>query len=82
MAWGDKGVFQSVCPALWKEQPVTELARLAADDGVQRLAGIVLNAPQFFEGSSLRYCHQRVHLHADHRGGPPDQLLQPGEVCL
>ena len=42
---GDKGVPQSVCPALWKEQPVAELAPLAAGESVQRVVGVVQNAP-------------------------------------
>ena len=66
MTRGEKGVFQSVCPALWKEQPVAEPAPPAADDSVQRVAGIVQNAPQFVESSPLCHCHQRVQLHADH----------------
>ena len=43
----DKGVPQSICLALWKEQPVAELAPLAADDSVLRVVGIVQDAPQF-----------------------------------
>ena len=77
---GDKGVFQSICPALWKEQPVAVPAPPAADDSVQRVVDIVHDAQQFVEGSPLCHCHQRVQLHADHRAGPFDQLLQPVEV--
>ena len=49
---------------------------------VQRVVGIVHDALQFVEGSPLCHCHQRVRLHADHRAGPFDQLLQPVEVWL
>ena len=79
---GDNGVFQPLCPALLKEQLVTEPAPLAADDSVQRVVGILQNTPQFVEGSLLCHCHQRVQLHADHRASLPDQLFQPGKFCL
>ena len=49
----DKGVLQSVGPALGQEQPFTEQAPLVADDGVQGVAVIVNNDQQFALSSSL-----------------------------
>ncbi|KAI3361282.1 hypothetical protein L3Q82_013465 [Scortum barcoo] len=46
----DKGVLE---PALGKEQSFTEQAPLVADDGVQRVAGIVHNIQQFVQSPRL-----------------------------
>ncbi|KAI3371768.1 hypothetical protein L3Q82_024324 [Scortum barcoo] len=69
----DKGVLEPVGPALGKEQSFTEQAPLVADDGVQRVAGIVHNIQQFVQSPRLCHRHQRVQLRADHRAGLPDQ---------
>ncbi|KAI3354991.1 hypothetical protein L3Q82_004783 [Scortum barcoo] len=65
----DKGVLKPVGPTLGKEQSFTEQAPLVADDGVQRVAGIVHNIQQFVQSPRLCHRHQRVQLHADHRAG-------------
>ncbi|KAI3356662.1 hypothetical protein L3Q82_003303 [Scortum barcoo] len=78
----DKGVLEPVGPALGKEQSFTEQAPLVADDGVQRVAGIVHNIQQFVQSPRLCHRHQRVQLCADHRAGPPDQFIQSGCVLL
>ncbi|KAI3355342.1 hypothetical protein L3Q82_017887 [Scortum barcoo] len=59
----DKGVLEPVGPALGKEQSFTEQAPLVADDGVQRVAGIVHNIQQFVQSPRLCHRHQRVQLH-------------------
>ncbi|KAI3362646.1 hypothetical protein L3Q82_001630 [Scortum barcoo] len=59
----DKGVLKPVGPALGKEQSFTEQAPLVADDGVQRVAGIVHNIQQFVQSPRLCHRHQRVQLH-------------------
>ncbi|KAI3352258.1 hypothetical protein L3Q82_005243 [Scortum barcoo] len=78
----DKGVLEPVGPALGKEQSFTEQAPLVADDGVQRVAGIVHNIQQFVQSPRLCHRHQRVQLRADHRAGPPDQFIQSGCVLF
>ncbi|KAI3365730.1 hypothetical protein L3Q82_000695 [Scortum barcoo] len=55
----DKGVLEPVGPALGKEQSFTEQAPLIADDGVQRVAGIVHNIQQFVQSPRLCHRHQR-----------------------
>ncbi|KAI3355963.1 hypothetical protein L3Q82_017153 [Scortum barcoo] len=55
----DKGVLEPVGPALGKEQSFTEQAPLVADDGVQRVAGIVHNIQQFVQSPRLCHRHQR-----------------------
>ncbi|KAI3361547.1 hypothetical protein L3Q82_013695 [Scortum barcoo] len=67
----DKGVLKPVGPTLGKEQSFTEQAPLVADDGVQRVAGIVHNIQQFVQSPQLCHRHQRVQLHADHRASRP-----------
>ena len=69
--------FQSVGVALAEEHPVAEQASLVADNSVQRMADIVQISQQFVRCSPLCRCHQRVRLHADHRAGPPNQLVPP-----
>ncbi|KAI3375375.1 hypothetical protein L3Q82_021095 [Scortum barcoo] len=78
----DKGVLEPVGPALGKEQSFTEQAPLVADDGVQRVAGIVHNIQQFVQSPRLCHRHHRVQLRADHRAGPPDQFIQSGCVLF
>ncbi|KAI3375810.1 hypothetical protein L3Q82_004092 [Scortum barcoo] len=78
----DKGVLEPVGPALGKEQSFTEQAPLVADDGVQRVAGIVHNIQEFVQSPRLCHRHQRVQLRADHRAGPPDQFMQSGCVLF
>ncbi|KAI3374360.1 hypothetical protein L3Q82_005961 [Scortum barcoo] len=59
----DKGVLEPVGPALGKEQSFTEQAPLVADDGVQRVAGIVHNIQlEFVQSPRLCHRHQRVQL--------------------
>ncbi|KAI3352184.1 hypothetical protein L3Q82_020992, partial [Scortum barcoo] len=77
-----QGVLEPVGPALGKEQSFTEQAPLVADDGVQRVAGIVHNIQQFVQSPRLCHRHQRVQLRADHRAGPPDQFIQSGCVLF
>lgn len=69
----DKSVFKPVGLTPGTEESFTKLALLIADNGMQRMAGIVHKL--FAQCPHLYLRTQQVRLHANHRGSLLDQVI-------